>query len=193
MAEKETELKLMDEESSSYVMMHQLASNDTDSIVEINGEQLLDRTKLFMIAHARQQLNRIIKLTKFLEKLEDKFIDAVNNRLDNEPESITMISMAMETISKCLESANGEVFQILKDDRLANIVINTTNIITPDGNSATIIDADSRDEVRNLASSLLQQLTNISNQAEKQNSEEAVIDVEPTEETNQEEKDDTNV
>ena len=78
MAEKETELKLMDEESSSYVMMHQLASNDTDSIVEINGEQLLDRTKLFMIAHARQQLNRIIKLTKFLEKLEDKFIDAVN-------------------------------------------------------------------------------------------------------------------
>lgn len=193
MAEKETELKLMDEESSSYVMMHQLASNDTDSIVEINGEQLLDRTKLFMIAHARQQLNRIIKLTKFLEKLEDKFIDAVNNRLDNEPESITMISMAMETISKCLESANGEVFQILKDDRLANIVINTTNIITPDGNSATIIDADSRDEVRNLASSLLQQLTNISNQAEKQNSDEAVIDVEPTEETNQEEKDDTNV
>ena len=193
MAEKETELKLMDEESSSYVMMHQLASNDTDSIVEINGEQLLDRTKLFMIAHARQQLNRIIKLTKFLEKLEDKFIDAVNNRLDNEPESITMISMAMETISKCLESANGEVFQILKDDRLANIVINTTNIITPDGNSATIIDADSRDEVRNLASSLLQQLTNISNQAEKQNSDEAVIDVETTEETNQEEKDDTNV
>ena len=188
MAEKETELKLMDEESSSYVMMHQLASNDTDSIVEINGEQLLDRTKLFMIAHARQQLNRIIKLTKFLEKLEDKFIDAVNNRLDNEPESITMISMAMETISKCLESANGEVFQILKDDRLANIVINTTNIITPDGNSATIIDADSRDEVRNLASSLLQQLTNISNQAEKQNSEEAVIDVEQTEE-----KDDQNV
>lgn len=180
MSEQETSLKLVDEEQSSYVMMQQLASNDLDAPLDVDGERLLDRTKLFMIAHARQQLNRIIKLTKFMEKLEDKFIDAVNNRLDNEPESITMISMAMETISKCLESANGEVFQILKDERLANIVINTTNIITPDGNSATIIDPDSRDEVRNLASSLLQQLTNIQNEVEK-NQENGVIDVEAKE------------
>ena len=159
---EENKLLLSDPSSSSMTMMKQLADNDPDSLIDINGEQLLDRTKLFVVAYARSQLNRIIKLTNFLERLEDKFIDAVNNRIESEPESITMISMAMETVSKCLDDANSVVFQVLKDDRLQNIIINTTNIITPDGNSATIIDADSRDEVRNLAASLLEQLSKIS-------------------------------
>ena len=64
----------------------------------------------------------------------------------------------METISKLVQDANNSVMQIFKDEKLQQIVINTTNIITPDGNSATVIDANSRDEVRNLASSLLAQL-----------------------------------
>lgn len=170
-----TELKLMDSEASAKAMMKQLADNDPDLLVNIDGERLVARTKLFVVAQARNNLNRIIKLTNFLEKLEDKFIDAVNNRLENEPESISMISMAMETISKCLADANETVTQVLKDDRLQNIVINTTNIITPDGNSARVIDADSRDAVRNLAGSLLSQLSKIADEQEQ------IVDVEESE------------
>lgn len=162
---EENKLVLGDPSSSSVVMMKQLADNTPDAPIDINGDELLDRTKLFVVAYARNQLNRIIKLTNFLERLEDKFIQAVTERIETEPESLTMISMAMETISKCLEDANSVVFQVLKDDRLQNIIINTTNIITPDGNSATIIDADSRDEVRNLAASLLEQLSKLSSEA----------------------------
>ena len=161
---EENKLVLGDPSSSSVVMMKQLADNTPDVPIDINGDELLDRTKLFVVAYARNQLNRIIKLTNFLERLEDKFIQAVTERIETEPESLTMISMAMETISKCLEDANSVVFQVLKDDRLQNIIINTTNIITPDGNSATIIDADSRDEVRNLAASLLEQLSKLSSE-----------------------------
>lgn len=160
---------LGDPSSSAVVMMKQLADNTPDVPMDINGDELIDRTKLFVVAYARNQLNRIIKLTNFLERLEDKFINAVSERIESEPESLTMISMAMETISKCLEDANSVVFQVLKDDRLQNIIINTTNIITPDGNSATIIDADSRDEVRNLAESLLAQLSKISEENNKNN------------------------
>lgn len=170
-----TELKLMDSEASAKAMMKQLADNDPDLLVNIDGERLVARTKLFVVAQARNNLNRIIKLTNFLEKLEDKFIDAVNNRLENEPESISMISMAMETISRCLADANETVTQVLKDDRLQNIVINTTNIITPDGNSARVIDADSRDAVRNLAGSLLSQLSKIADEQEQ------IVDVEESE------------
>ena len=160
---------LGDPSSSAVVMMKQLADNTPDVPMDINGDELIDRTKLFVVAYARNQLNRIIKLTNFLERLEDKFITAVSERIETEPESLTMISMAMETISKCLEDANSVVFQVLKDDRLQNIIINTTNIITPDGNSATIIDPDSRDEVRNLAESLLAQLSKISEENNKNN------------------------
>ena len=166
---EENKMLLGDPSSSAVVMMKQLADNTLDVPMDINGDELIDRTKLFVVAYARNQLNRIIKLTNFLERLEDKFITAVSERIESEPESLTMISMAMETISKCLEDANSVVFQVLKDDRLQNIIINTTNIITPDGNSATIIDADSRDEVRNLAESLLAQLSKISEENSKNN------------------------
>lgn len=166
---EENKMLLGDPSSSAVVMMKQLADNTPDVPMDINGDELIDRTKLFVVAYARNQLNRIIKLTNFLERLEDKFITAVSERIETEPESLTMISMAMETISKCLEDANSVVFQVLKDDRLQNIIINTTNIITPDGNSATIIDPDSRDEVRNLAESLLAQLSKISEENNKNN------------------------
>lgn len=157
------ELKLSDPEASTMAVMKQLANNEPMEMIDINGEQLVNRTKLFLVARAYNSLNRIITLTNFLERLEDKFISAVSDKLDDNPDNIGMISLAMETISKLLEDANNTVTQVLKDDKLQQIVINTTNIITPDGNTATIIDADSRDEVRNLAASLLQQLSNISN------------------------------
>ena len=103
MQELDTKLQLGDNESSSYYMMEQLAQNTGVIDIDIVGDKLVERTKLFMVAHARCQLNRIIKMTKFMERLEDKFIDAVNTRLDNEPGNISMISMAMETITKCIE------------------------------------------------------------------------------------------
>ena len=62
---EENKLLLSDPSSSSMTMMKQLADNDPDSLIDINGEQLLDRTKLFVVAYARSQLNRIIKLTNF--------------------------------------------------------------------------------------------------------------------------------
>ena len=155
-------LQLSDPKLSSMAMMQQLADNDADAKFEINGDMLMDRTKLFLVAQARNSLNRIIKLTSFLEKLEDKFIKAVSERLDNEPDNVTMIALSMETVSKLLQDANNTVLGIVKDEKLQQIVINTTNIITPDGSSATVIDPDSRDSVRNVAASLLSQLSKAS-------------------------------
>ena len=163
----EERLVLGDPANSSMTMMKQLASNDDTVPVEINGEKLVEKTKMFLVAQARNSLNRIIKLTAYMEKLEDSFIDAVSNRLESEPENIAMISMAMEIITKCMQEANETVSQVVKDDRLKNIIINTTSIITPGGEVATIIDADSRDEVRNVAASLIEMLSNVSMEVEE--------------------------
>lgn len=157
----EKKLQLVDPQLSSMAMMKQLADNDKDAQIDLSAEMLVDRSKLFLVAQARNSLNRIIKLTEFLEKLEDKFITAVSERLDNEPDNITLISLSMETLSKLLQDANNTVTQIIKDDKIQQVVISNTNIITPDGNSATIIDADTRDNVRNYAASLLAQLSNL--------------------------------
>jgi len=156
------ELKLGDAESSTYALLNQLADGDTDITINVDSNEVISKTKMFLVLSAQKQLKRILKQTAFLEKLESKFMESIDEVLDSESDSIrkiAMISQAMETLSKCIEDANNFVFQVLKDDKFSNITINTTNIITPDGNSATIIDADSRDEVRNLAASLLEQLS----------------------------------
>lgn len=156
---KTTQLELGETQLTSLYMMKELAKNDTD--LSVDSDSQVEKTKMFYVMYARHTLNRIIKLTTFLEKLEDKFITAVDDIIDKQPESISIISTAMETISELLKDCNAVVKDVLKDDRLNNVVINNTQIINPNGTAATIIDADSRDEIRNLASSLLAQLEKI--------------------------------
>ena len=66
----EERLVLGDPANSSMTMMKQLASNDDTVPVEINGEKLVEKTKMFLVAQARNSLNRIIKLTAFMESLK---------------------------------------------------------------------------------------------------------------------------
>lgn len=172
----EQKLQLGDPELTSLQMMKELAKYET--ALSINGDQQREQIKMFYIMYAKKNLERIVTLTTFLEKLENRFIHAVDEVLDKQPESIATISTAMETISNLLKDSNAVVVQVLKDDRLANVTINTTNIITPEGSSATIIDANSRDEIRNLAQSLLSQLQKVS---EPQPNEEEVVDVDAEE------------
>lgn len=147
-------------ESSTLNVMKQLAGDTELADISYNSDELLDRSRIFLIAQAKHTLSRIIRLTNFLEKLESKFITAVDERLEDEPDNLSILTGSMETISKLLYDANNIVTQVLRDDKLQLVInnISTTSVITPDGKSATIIDADSRDAVRNLASSLLSSL-----------------------------------
>ena len=138
-------LELVDPESQTESLMMQLAGNTKLPAINIDGGELLDRSKLFLIAEAKNSLIRIIKLTRFLETLEDKFIEAVTESIEQDSSDIQLISASMEIIGKLVDKANEFVMQVLKDDKLQQIIINTTTVITPDGKSATIIDADSRD------------------------------------------------
>jgi hypothetical protein len=67
----------------------------------------------------------------------------------------------MEVVTNSLNKSNALITQILKDDKLSSIIINTTNIITPNGDSKNIMDANSRDAIRNYASAFLAQLQHI--------------------------------
>ena len=96
MEQEDVKLELGDPEVTSMSMMKQLANDDMDMVIDINGEQLIDRTKLFLVVQARNSLKRIIKLTTFMEKLENKFIDTVTEQIDDGPANLSMISLAME-------------------------------------------------------------------------------------------------
>lgn len=155
----------------SSVLMKRLADNDSLEGLNVDGDALLLRTKLFLVAQACNELNRVIKMTNLLDNLESKFIEAINTRLDESPANLQLITYAMETITESLNRSNSIITQVLKDEKLSSIIINTTNIITPDGSSATIMDMNSRDAIRNMASCLLAELRNSSDDVTVQSEE----------------------
>ena len=65
MEQEDVKLELGDPEITSMSLMKQLANDDTNTVIDINGEQLIDRTKLFLVVQARNSLKRIIKLTRY--------------------------------------------------------------------------------------------------------------------------------
>lgn len=142
-------------------LMQRLATDGSLEGFTADSDSFLRKTKLFVVAQAYKELERIVKMTNLLDDLESKFIDTVDGKLADNPNNLQLITSAMEICTASLERSNALVSQVLKDDRLSSIVINTTNIITPDGNQANVMDMDSRDAVRNLASSFLAQLGHI--------------------------------
>ena len=147
--------------NNSSLLMKKLADNAPLDGIDADGDKLLNRTKLFLVAQAHNELNRVIKMTNLLDKIEAKFIDAIEDKIEQTPDNLQLLTYAMETISNSLTRSNQIITQVLKDEKLAAIVLNTTNIITPDGNSATILSMDSRDAVRNWASSTFDMLKNL--------------------------------
>ena len=120
--------------NNSSLLMKKLADNAPLDGIDADGDKLLNRTK---------------------------FIDAIEDKIEQTPDNLQLLTYAMETISNSLTRSNQIITQVLKDEKLAAIVLNTTNIITPDGNSATILSMDSRDAVRNWASSTFDMLKNL--------------------------------
>lgn len=172
--------------SNSALLMKKLAEDAPLDGMDVDGDKLVNKAKIFLVAQACNELNRVIKLTNFLDTLEEKFIDAVSEKIEESPHNLQLLTYAMETITESLNRSNQLITQILKDEKLSSVIINTTNIITPDGSSATVMSMDSRDTVRNWASSVLAQLRAVetaSSETEEENESNDIIDVNVMEET----------
>lgn len=147
--------------NDSFLLMQKIANNSSLEGFTTDSDSYLRKIKLYVVVQAYKELDRIIKMTNLLDKLEAALISTVEGKLEENPNNLQLITTAMSTCTESLNRANALVAQVLKDDRLSSVVINTTNIITPDGESASMMSMDSRDAVRNLASSLLAQLRHI--------------------------------
>lgn len=176
--------------SNSALLMKKIADDAPLDGMNVDGDKLLNKTKMFLIAQACNELNRVIKMTNLLDTIENKFIDAISEKLDENPHNLQLITFAMETISNSLARSNQLITQVLKDDKLSAIIINTNNIITPDGSTATVLSMDSRDAIRNWASSTFDMLRNMENNSDEVPNttidvpEEAIKETETNEQTN---------
>lgn len=146
-------------EYSPLTEMRLLAEGQMHSsqIAELNGKDAENQAKLFLVAQARSELQRILRLTQFLDSIEEKFMKSVNKQLIEQPDNINLILTAMDITTQSLKRSNELVTSVLKDDSLQTLVVNTVNL-APGVEQSSILTRDCRDAIRSAATSLIKQL-----------------------------------
>lgn len=124
---------------------------------DLNGKDVDNQFKLFLAAQARNELQRILKLTEFLDNIEQKFMATVNKKLIEQPDNINLLMSSMDIISQSLKRSQELVYNVLKDDSLQTLVVNTVNLI-PGSDNTSIMTRKSRDAIRSVASKLISDL-----------------------------------
>ena len=146
-------------EYSPLTEMRLLAEGQMHSsqIAELNGKDAENQAKLFLVAQARSELQRILRLTQFLDSIEEKFMKSVNKQLIEQPDNINLIMTAMDITTQSLKRSNELVASVLKDDSLQTLVVNTVNL-APGVEQSSILTRDCRDAIRSADTSLIKQL-----------------------------------
>jgi hypothetical protein len=139
---------------------------------ELNGKNVENQSRLFLAAQARNELQRIIKLTNFLDTIENKFMTAVNKKLVEQPDNINLLMTTMNIVSQSLERSNALINNVLKDNSLQTLVVNNVNLVNG-SDETNIISRKSRDAIRSVASKLISELQS-----------DRIIDLENTENIN---------
>jgi hypothetical protein len=124
---------------------------------DLNGKNVDNQAKLFLAAQARNELQRIIRLTEFLDNIENKFMTAVNKKLVEQPDNINLIMTAMDMTTQSLKRSQELIYNVLKDDSLQTLVVNTVNLI-PGTEQSSIMSRKSRDAIRSVATKLISDL-----------------------------------
>lgn len=81
-----------------------------------------NQAKMFLVAQAKNEMQRIIKLTKFLDVVEEKFMDTAQLLMNEYPDNLAIVQDTLDTIMKCLNRSNDLIMAIVKDDKLNSFV-----------------------------------------------------------------------
>lgn len=137
----------------------EMAKNEV-SIANAVTSQTLDNLKIFQIVYSRSQLERVVKLTNRLQKLEDRLLDR-SDEVTDLYDLMNVIKLIQGSLDRSLEA----IKQITRNEEYLQVVIQNANIVNNQLNSYTGINStrdlakihnqDSRDKIRNAISSMI--------------------------------------
>ena len=142
-------------------------STDTYSDADVKlltSDKTHDQLSVFLLAQAKNELERVVRLTKLLDKLEDSFIQEVEGRIQNQDMTLKMYSELMATIVQILDHSNEIISRVIKDDKLSMIISTTISADNkPETREASIIsqlkDPQSRERVRTIVEQVIARAT----------------------------------
>lgn len=141
-------------------MMTTISKNDQslEDIKNLTSSKITDQLKVFLISQARNELSRIVKLTKFLDKLEAQYMSKVDKAMEEDKLTLQQYTNVISLITDLLARSNEIIYKVLKDDSLMTI-LNTTIYTTSDTQVSSVVstlkDPQSRERVRNVIQNIL--------------------------------------
>ena len=133
--------------------------------------------KSALMAQARRELERVLKLTDLLDKVQEKYQERVFDYIENhnDESAINYLPRMIEVISQCLDRSQKLIHDIALDEKFnitlidASTTVNNTNIEAVNG--LDLSSALERNHVREAVNSILDILKS------EQDKEQNVIDV----------------
>ena len=130
----------------------------TSDIVPFNNVR--NNSKIFLIYYAKSQLSRVIKLTNYLQVLEDKIMDDIIAAPEVEIDQLlrvvqtiqTSVNSALQLIDKI--STNDNYISLIYNDNRQQLINNSKNLIS----NRIEISKDSREKLRRIAENLMNSL-----------------------------------
>ena len=136
----------------------------TSDIAPFNNVR--NNSKIFLIYYAKSQLQRVIKLTNYLQVLEDRMMDTITNMAKVHPD---LYLRAIETLQKSVDSAIQLIDKVSTNDNYISLIYNDNRQQLID-NSQNLslnkieISKDSREKLRRIAEHLMTSLERVSNE-----------------------------
>ena len=132
----------------------------TSDIVPFNNVR--NNSKVFLIYYAKSQLARVIKLTNYLQLLEDRVMGTIEASVMVDPDLLlrvitsiqTSVNSALALIDKI--STNDNYVNLIYNDNSQQLLDNSTNLIS----SEVSLTKESRDKLRRIAQKLITSLDN---------------------------------
>ena len=151
-------------------LMNKIADGNCspDIISELTEkDKTVNQMKLFLLAQAKRELQRVVKYMTLLDKVEESYKDKIEQLIEDDKLDLKDFSNTISMINGCLSRSNEIIKSVLKDDSLNNIVIidnstniNGNNVIGGDTAGLGLTDPDSRDRVEKAVQNIISAINN---------------------------------
>lgn len=143
-------------------IMSVIASGAMDKSILNDAFTETNQAKMFLVAQAKNEMRRIVKLTTFLDSVEDRFMETANLLMQEYPDNLEIVQSTIETLMKCINRSNDLITAIVKDDKLNSFVFQNNDVeIFEDYKDIT---PESKDKIRTFASTMIDRLSQLEEQ-----------------------------